>query len=331
MTLPSHDTSLRETRDGARMKTLPLLITLVSLVGCAPERTDAPKEEPRTVPSSLEAAQESYLKGDWLTMNDRLRDVLVDRSASELVRQNAFEVLDKAYEATNGKLPSRYQLPPFVRTITLGSMRGEHRWATYRTIFFYAQLEKGLGTHVQDLTVRTEPDHATVLDRASGLGKWRVTPREKFDEIVLEAQNVAAPLPDGVTTFHLGFDDGRAIDTWAFVRGLGSSASPEVASPTAEATLSDPSPTFEWTPFRSPEYASFEDRSVSIYVADNTTKGEAFDQYVWAPGELSRWKVDKKLAPGSYWLAFTCQEERSFGGIRLSRHSQRGVPFTIVP
>lgn len=332
MTLLSRDTSVGETRDGARMKTLPLLVTVISLVGCSPERADAPpKEEPRPVPSSLEGAQEAYLKSDWLTMDDRLRDVLVDPASSALVRDNAFELLDKAYEATSGKLPSRYTLPPYVRTITLGSMRGEHRWATYRTIFFYAQVEKGLGEHVQDLTVRTEPDHAVVLDRATGVGKWRVTPREKFDEVLLELQNAAAPLPDGVTTLRLSLDDGRLVDTWTFVRGLGSSAAPEVTTPVPETTLSDPSPTFEWKPFRSPEYAPFEDRALSIYTSDDKTKTTALDHYVWQPGELSQWKVDKKLAPGSYWVAFTMQEERTFGAIRLARNSQRGIPFTIVP
>ena len=114
-------------------------------------------------------------------------------------------------------------------------------------------------------------------------------------------------------------------------RGLASSASPEVLTPQKATTFSDPSPTFEWTPFRSPEYAPFELRTLSVYVSDEQTKSTAFDRWTFQPGELSRMKVDKKLAPGSYWLAVSCGEDRKFGEINLSRLSSRGVPFSIVP
>jgi hypothetical protein len=105
MTLRSPDTSQRETRDGARMKTRTALFLSASMFACsAPEAAPPPPETRATTPSALEAAHEAYLKSDWLTMNDRLHDVLVDRTTSPLVKENAVELLDKAYEATNGKL-----------------------------------------------------------------------------------------------------------------------------------------------------------------------------------------------------------------------------------
>jgi hypothetical protein len=282
------------------------------------------------VPSALDGAHEAYLRSDWLTMNDRVRDVLLDRSASELVRQNAFELLDKAYEATNGKLPSRFALPPGFRALRVGSTRGQHAWATYRSTFLYVQLETGLGQHVKDVSLRMLPG-VTVLDRAAGIGDLRITPRGEYDEVVLEARNQTGALPDGVAQIDFTLDDGREANTWVLVRGLASSTSPEIVTPTTSATFADASPTFEWTPFRSPEYAPFEGRTLSIYVSEEKTKNRAFDHWTGQPGELAKLKVDTKLAPGSYWLALTAGEERRFGPISLARLSQRGVPFSIVP
>lgn len=329
MTSRSRDTPHRGTRDGARMKTRYLL--LVSLLGCSTSDPAPPPETRRATPSALEAAHEAYLRADWLTMNDRLRDVFVDRASTELVRENAFELLDKAYEATNGNLPSHFTLPPGFQTITLGSMRGQHAWATYRTIFLYVKLERGLGARVKEMSVQALPG-TKVLDRATGIGELRLTPQpaEKADEVVLEAKNVEAALADGVAQIHVSLDDGREVDTWVLARGLASSASPEIATPAPSATFDDPSPTFEWSPFHSPEYAPFESRTLSVYVHDEQTKSAAFDRWTANPGDLSRMKVEKKLAPGSYWLALSAGEVRKFGPIHLARTSQRGVPFSIV-
>lgn len=332
MTLRCPDTSFGGTRDGARMKTRYLL--LLSLFACSsPEPTSASPAETRSTPSALEAAHESYLRNDWLTMSDRIHDVLLDRASTTLVKENAFELLDKAYEATHGNLPSRLKLPPGIQVITLGSMRGQHAYATYRTIYLYVKLDRGLGTHVKDISVRTQPDNLPVLDRAAGIGDSRLTPQEgeNVDEVVLEAKDVSAALPDGVATIRVTLDDGRAVDTWVLARAMGSSASPEVASPTQSATFADPSPTFEWTPFRSPEYAPFEYRTLSVYVENEQKKSVAFDHWTMNYGDLARIKVDKKLEPGSYWLALTAGEDRKFGPINLARTSQRGVPFSIVP
>lgn len=332
MTLRSPDTSFRASGHGGGMKTHHLLALSLfpSLLACSAPET-APPPEARSNASALEAAHEAYLKADWLTMEDRLHDVLLDRTSSELVRENAFDLLDKAYEATSGKLPSRFTMPKGVRIIKLGSSRSQHAWGTNRTNFLYVQVDPGMGAHVTDITVRSLPG-PPVLDRASGLGDVRVTPQvaQGIDEVVIEAKKVTTALADGVASIHLAFDDGRVVDTWVLVRGLASSASPEVAVPSTSMTFADESPTFEWTPFRSPEYAPFEARTLSIYVNEDKSDATAWDHWTGEPGETSRIKVAKKLAPGSYWLAVTAGEERSFGPIRLARQSQRGVPFSIV-
>jgi hypothetical protein len=335
MTLRCPDTWRSEKRDGARMKTR-YLLSLLPLVACSsPETANAPPPPPtetRSTPAALEAAHESYLRSDWLTMSDRIHDVLLDRASTALVKENALELLDKGYDATHGNLPSHLTLPPGLKVITLGSMRGQHAYATYRTIYLYVKLDRGLGSHVKDISVRTQPGNVPVLDRAAGIGDLRLTPQpeENVDEVVLEAKDVPAALPDGVVTIRITLDDGREVDTWVIARSMASSASPELATPTQSATYDDPNPTFEWTPFRSPEYSPFEYRVLSVYVENEQTKKVAFDHWTMLHEDIARLKVDKPLEPGSYWLAFTAGEDRKFGPINLARTSQRGVPFSVV-
>lgn len=336
MSLRSPDTSARGARQGAGMNIRSFLsLSVLGLVACSeagPNPAPAkPAEAPAVAPSSLDAAHEAYLKGDWLGVGDRIRDVLLDRTSGDLAKANALELLDKSYEATEGKMPSRFTLPRGFLAMKLGALRGQHAWSTYRTLFLFLRFEKGLGAHVKDVTVRSLPAGTVLLDRASGTGALRLSPQEDSDEVVLEAKDVAGPVPDGVTSIHVTLDDGREADTWVLARGLGSSASPEITTPSQSATFTEASPTFAWSPFVSPEYARFEDRTLSIYVSDEKSKKVAFDHWIWQPGDLARIKVEPKLAPGSYWLALTAGEERGFGPVRLARSSQRGVPFSVVP
>jgi hypothetical protein len=212
-------------------------------------------------------------------------------------------------------------------------VRGQHQWATYRSIFVYVKVDRGLGAHVKHVSLSALPGPA-ILDSAAGIGDREdiQLTDESADEVKLEVKKVDAPLPDGVAQLHVSLDDGRALDTWVLVRGMGSSASPEVSLPAPSAALADPSPTFEWTPFRSPEYAAFEARSLSVWVSEERSNTAAFDRWMMLPrNEIGSMKVDKKLAPGNYWVAFTFGENRKFGPINLTRASQRGVPFSIVP
>jgi hypothetical protein len=79
--------------------------------------TETPKDAPRTAaapaaPGALDAAHKAYLDGDFIAVTERIRDVLLDPSSGELAKENAYELLDKAYEVQGGKLPSVFKPPP---------------------------------------------------------------------------------------------------------------------------------------------------------------------------------------------------------------------------
>jgi hypothetical protein len=89
-----------------------IVIGLAALAGCTDgANTSARKDAPTSrAPGSLEAAHKAYLESDFLTVTERIRDVLLDPSSSHLAKENAYELLDKAYEAQSGTLPSTYKL-----------------------------------------------------------------------------------------------------------------------------------------------------------------------------------------------------------------------------
>ena len=63
--------------------------------------------------TALDAAHKAYLEGDFAAVGARARDVLLDPSASAPARENAFELLDKAYETQGGALPGAEPPPGY--------------------------------------------------------------------------------------------------------------------------------------------------------------------------------------------------------------------------
>src|SRR4051794_10682473 len=118
MTLHCHDTRVSPSMHSPRMNNSILLSALVTCaVACtdaSPARQNEPPPPPAaaSAPGALQAAHDAYLEGDFLAVGDRVRDVLLDARSSELVKENALELLDKAYEVQKGKLPLRFVLPP---------------------------------------------------------------------------------------------------------------------------------------------------------------------------------------------------------------------------
>lgn len=303
----------------------------------APERAATPSTDSAGARGTLASAHEAYLTGDFVSMGERIRETLLDPAASPSERENAFALLDKAYERNGGKLPSRFVLPAQVENVKLGATFSRSRSDTHSNVFLWMQMQEGFAAHVTSMSVRRLPSE-TLLDMKTGPGRLSIQHHKPgFEDLVLEATNVTAPPMDGVYAIHVGLDDGREVDGWVVGRGLASSATPEVLSPAPSTVVAGPHPEVTWKPFTSPQYAAFEQRSLSVYVHDESRQKTAWDYWVANPGDLGSVRVGNppgapvgKLEPGTYWLSVTASEERKFGPVRLSRSSQTGVPFHVA-
>jgi hypothetical protein len=308
------------------------LVIALALSGCNERRADsthAPSPVPEGAPPALTAAHEAYLGADYVTMGERLRDVLADPRTSELARDNAFELLESAYDATHGQLPSRAAFPATVRGITFGTMNGVNPYGTHRMVYLKVRLDEGRAAHVKELRLTRLPGEP-ILDLAQKRGAVRSSKAEKgVEEIALEIRNVEV-LPDrGAFAIQLAFDDGPGLDTFVLANKLVASAQPEVTSPDVGQVFKDPRPPIAWHPYRSPEYAAWETRGVNIAVSSEA-KPDAWSLYQFQPGDLGQ-ATPAPLDPGAYWVSVMYAEDRGFGPIRIQRATDSGRPFTVVP
>ena len=243
-------------------------------------------------------------------------------------------LLESAYEATRGNLPARTALPSFVKSITLGVMNGANPSAPHRLVFLNMRVSEGRLAHLKDIRVTRLPSEP-ILALADKRGALRVTHDENgIENISIDVRQLDVLPERGAFSIQVVFDDGPSIDAFVLVSKLVASAQPEVTSPDVGQVFKDPHPEIAWRPYRSPELAPWEARTV--YVGLSREKEVRWSFYKWEPGELGSVRVgdpgtpSATLEPDSYWVSVMCAEERAFGGIRISRATQTGRPFSVV-
>jgi hypothetical protein len=309
-------------------------IALATACTGAEKKEDAARET-RVAPSALIAAHEAYLGGDFVAMGERVRDVLLDSTSEPLAKENAYELLDKAYEANGGKLPAAFKLPAgFKGTMQFAVVHGANARSQYWRVFSRGPVKDA--STIKNFTVKRLPDQV-VLDKATGVGTWEVkhdTPG--YEDFNIDSKWLDEPPKDGVFTVRIELVDGTVSEGWFIGRSLTSSATPEVRSPLQQA-FKDPHPPVLWTPFYSPEYKPFEWRTLGIYVSG---PGDvvAWDFWTGEPGDLGAVRIGDhpgeqkaSLAPGDYWMMVGMGEERRFGPVRVIRSSRTDGSFHVVP
>jgi hypothetical protein len=292
---------------------------------------------PAATPGTLQRAHDAYLEGDFLAVGERVRDVLLDTRANDLVKENALELLDKAYEAQQGSLPSRFVLPPGFEGIKFSLVRDVNgQSASFRT-FLYGRTRDI--SHLKSVTVRRLPDEV-LLDSTPGSGKGSLKLRHDkvgYDTFVVERVLNALPA-DGVFTVRFDLDDGTSPEGWFISHSQSSTATPELRTPVPSTSTSDAHPVISWVPFRSPEYQPFELRTLSVWVGRDGADETSWDIWMQNYGELGAVKVGDQppaaktsLIPGDYWLNVSCGEGRMFGPVAMTRESRAVAPFHVVP
>jgi hypothetical protein len=314
----------------------------MSLVACtgdgAGERSRAAEagESPAPyAPPALQSAHDAYLAGDFVSLGERVRDTLLDLRASDLVKRNAYALLDKAYEVQNGSLPSRFVVPGGIEGLKFGFVRGTSGQRSFYRVYLYGRIPDA--SRLKVLSVRLLPDEA-LLDERAGLGELhRVHEAEGRERFVLERQVPELPR-EGVVALHLELADGTVSDGWFVSHSQVSSATPEVLSPTPASAVSGAHPVVRWKPFRTPEFAPYERRTLSVYLARDNKEGVAWDFWTQNYGDLAEVRAGDEpnaskeaLDPGDYWLNVSCGETRAFGPVTLARESRTSLGFHLVP
>jgi len=269
---------------------------------------------------ALKEAHKAFLKDDYATMTVRLKNVL--ETSDEDAKQNALQLLEKAYEARGGNVPADWKLPSEISRLTFFLRRQRTPDGdTFGVKLMGTASQKGV---IKQLQVVQYPSR-TILDKENGIGSWE----EEVDlgngpEFQLQALRQPDPVSDGLYLLNLELANGKSTHGWFIVSNLLSSDTPNVSVPAAGQTFMTPNPTLKWEDFHSPEYKSFERRSLWLATWGSTH----WETYLDDPS-LTEITVGKSLADGQYSFLVGYREIRRFGDLRLARQSFSGVPFYV--
>ncbi len=339
MSAPNPDSEM--TTRSAESATMPLMkklartVLLSTLVAACAPTVKPTKENTPGRPAALDAAHADYLDGDWLALTEDLRAVLLE-SQDEAVRANAFELLEKAYEAEDGKLPAKWTPPPGVDRLRYANIRATKDGTYYRTVLSGRALK---GVAVDQIRV-TRASGEVLLDRRLGIGTFSSEPEDGGTYFEIESDELVSLPAPGVFELSLELASGDKASGWFLADRLTSEATPEVLAPTG--VVHGPHPEARWTDFHSAGYRPYELRNLSLYLVHRDGTGALVSPWsLWTNEILGLGTVKlgdhpsepKKasLEPGEYCMALTFSEERSFGPIRLARRSRRVQPFVVAP
>ena len=139
---------------------------------------ETPAATPATArPGALDAAHEAYLNGDFVAMSERIRDVLLDPGSNDLVKENAYALLDKGYESNKGNLPSRFKLPEGYKEVQYGAVRGLTKNGPFYQVFARGRARDA--SHLVGLTVKRLPDEVVILDKKTKKGDFDLRDDER--------------------------------------------------------------------------------------------------------------------------------------------------------
>lgn len=294
-----------------------------------------------TNPGPIGRAHAAFLARDYGAMANHLKETLADPTSSEAMRQNAVELLEKAYSVKSGSpIPVDWTLPKEITDMKV-KVRHTRRFeqGAYGLKVQGNMLERNL---IQQLQIIRYPDQI-VLDRKGKIGDWSEIEEPK-DGIYfeLDGPNTPEPAADGLYLLNLEMRDGRVVNGWFILSHLVSSETPTVLSPAHGQHFTTANPTFKWDNFYSPEYQSFERRNLWMGITTAEPPTFAYNE-VWTLFEPSPTRTEvtvgteaaamgvKQLKEGRYAVLVGYSEIRRFGPLKLARGSLTVIPFSVKP
>lgn len=284
--------------------------------------------------SPLERAEEAFLDKDFLSMNKSLHEALTAPDSDASAMQAASELLDKAYDATRGHLPSDWHLPPGLTSLDFKVNRRE----SGDGVVFSYQLGGDIVSvdTIKQLQLVRYPSEL-ILDLAANVGTWETSPDGNgFSFDFQTKRQTQKPPADGLYTLSIELKDGTRTEGWFIATNMVSSASPRLSSPTAGATVNTPNPLMQWDEFQSPEHRPYEHCKIVAHVSVQNQANDLWSLYsndtAMTSAIIGRdpaGNAQLQLADNSYWVLLGLLETKHFGDVRLARGSRTGLGMSV--
>jgi hypothetical protein len=320
------------------------LLALSALIpGCKSSPITEDIQEPVLRVPALTAAHDAFLAGDHLTMVKRVKEVLADDNADAMAKDNARELLEKAYEVTSGQLPADWSLPPGFEPLSYKQERTDRADGTR----FRVRLDGRVDDSKRIKNLALLRGATVVLDREAQVGKYfDYAHKDGMMYFSLETRDLPAFPEPGIMTLRLTLADGSVTEGWFISDRLASSASPVITEPRESDSVKAAHPTVKWLPFRSPESAPYERRGKILWLSrreDDGTYSSPWVSFDESPDQTEAHlgvagtsgppkfpRQDLELPNGDYGFDVIYDETRRFGPMRLGRRSTRSVSFHVA-
>ncbi len=320
------------------MNSIKIALTITALSinfaapGCGRSETTEERAAPVLRVPALTAAHNAFLQGDYLTMVKRVKEVLDDKNADPMAKDNARELLEKAYEVTNGKLPADWTLPAGFEPIGYKEVRQEVSDGPRLRVRLDGRVDDPKRMKGLALLRGTE----VLLDSQANVGRYFASPPDPDGMVYFSLETRDVPkLPEpGIMTLRVALADGSVTEGWFIADRLASSASPVVTEPGESVSVKSANPTVKWLPFRSPEGAPYERRNLVLWLSRRNDDGTYAN--AWSSSSPAADRTEARLGgpggltDGDYSLDVVFDESRRFGPMSLVRRSTRVQSFHVT-
>ena len=318
------------------MKRHVLLASLVAFSSVTQADAQAIGDEAK---EALEQAHRSFLDADYRGMNNSLRKALTLSRNEPLYVSNAAQLLKKATELNDGRLPADIDIPEGLSDLKLSQVYRERVEQNPHWIIRLSG-DMGLPDFVQQLRIERFPGEV-IIDKKAGIGEF--DSEKQKDSYYFSAKSNAkeTPFQDGLYLFNIHTADGQAKQGWFILSDLSVNTTPSVLAPKPHDSLSSKQPLLRWQEYRSSLLSKYDVRSVFASVSTVQDNGDWDDKWEFYTGEAAttsaqighdpRGSGATELAPGKYIAKISYREQHRFGSIRMRREAVAIVPFSIMP
>ena len=278
-------------------------------------------------PNPLIDAHKAFLDGNFKDVAANIKR-LYESESGEVAIQNGMELLEKTYlEVGKNGIPVNWTLPNEIKKLNIDIGR---RQLPDQVDYSFKVLGRSSTTHkiIKNLTI-TDFSGNVILDKKSGAGDWWTSSKQgEEEEFELASYDMKKPQKEGLYFINARFSNGTEWRAWFILSGQLSSDSPAMSSPSVGETFRTQNPTLEWEDFRSPEYKTYERRTLWLGVSELGPYKQVFSLWRGYPN-VETAVINKNLKDGKYRIILNYTEKRNFGGIVLGRASTTIRPFFV--
>lgn len=324
-------------KEGIMKKNLPKLAIALSILSISSIALASNFLNQDTTVPALNKASAAYLAGDFKKMTVEIKNVFLAQPNDPLIKENAFELLNKAYQVSGERgIETDWHLPSEITNMKISVRRDQNDVPKYALTIYGNLTASGM---IKQLRVTHFPDQV-IMDKLAGIGDFSDEEDAKTPGFFYVGNNNHEPIPTGLYLLRVELINGKVVDGWFLIdEDMNATANPDVTAPAMGQVFQTGNPTFRWLNFQTPQYKPYETRSVWIGVSKVTSSDHNDQKWILHQNSPILQEatigstVDgigvRKLDDGRYFFQIKYHERKRFGDVLIGRDAMTTRAFSV--